>query len=153
MNNWIHNKFQTGCQGLHYAAQEGFLDLVKTLIEEGAHVNCFDQVRKCKSTIEQFNISYGGFKSPFWPVEQYFTRILIWILNATSLCKTNTVCLLLCCPKNIFIFDFMFTLWSLKPCSKTNCAYIHMYANFFLAYHRSFTNLQGRLIIYFQWVN
>lgn len=92
----------------------------------------------------------GGFKSPFWPVEQYFTRILIWILNATSLCKTNTVCLLLCCPKNIFIFDFMFTLWSLKPCSKTNCAYIHMYANFFLAYHRSFTNLQGRLIIYFQ---
>lgn len=28
-----------------------------------------------------------------------------------------------------------------------------MYANFFLAYHRSFTNLQGRLIIYFQWVN
>lgn len=95
----------------------------------------------------------GGFKSPFWPVEQYFTRILIWILNATSLCKTNTVCLLLCWPKNIFIFDFMFTLWSLKPCSKTNCAYIHMYANFFLAYHRSFTNLQGRLIIYFQWVN
>lgn len=28
-----------------------------------------------------------------------------------------------------------------------------MYAKFFLAYHRSFTNLQGRLIIYFQWVN
>lgn len=38
----IHYKDKTGCQGLHYAAQEGFLDLVKTLIEEGAHVNCFD---------------------------------------------------------------------------------------------------------------
>lgn len=80
----------------------------------------------------------GGFKSPFWPVEQYFTRILIWILNATSLCKTNTVCLLLCCPKNIFIFDFMFTLWSLKPCSKTNCAYIHMYANFLFSISQKF---------------
>lgn len=94
----------------------------------------------------------GGLNHHFG-LEQFFTCILIWILNATSLCKTNTVCLLLCWPKNIFIFDFMFTLWSLKPCSKTNCAYIHMYANFFLAYHRSFTNLQGRLIIYFQWVN
>lgn len=39
----IHYRDKTGCQGLHYAAQEGFLDLVKTLIEEGAHVNCFDQ--------------------------------------------------------------------------------------------------------------
>lgn len=55
----MHIEFQTGCQGLHYAAQEGFLDLVKTLIEEGAHVNCFDHVRKCKSIVEQFNISQG----------------------------------------------------------------------------------------------
>lgn len=38
----LQYKDKTGCQSLHYAAQEGFLDLVKTLLEQGAHVNCFD---------------------------------------------------------------------------------------------------------------
>ncbi|XP_048753803.2 uncharacterized protein LOC125665215 isoform X3 [Ostrea edulis] len=38
----IHYKDKVGSQCLHYAAQEGFLDIVKLLLEEGAHVNCFD---------------------------------------------------------------------------------------------------------------
>ncbi|XP_062591473.1 uncharacterized protein LOC134252956, partial [Saccostrea cucullata] len=38
----IHHKDKIGCQCLHYAAQEGLIEIVNLLLEAGAHVNCFD---------------------------------------------------------------------------------------------------------------
>ncbi|XP_048753811.2 uncharacterized protein LOC125665218 isoform X2 [Ostrea edulis] len=38
----IHYRDKVGSQCLHYAAQEGLLDIVKLLLDEGARVNCFD---------------------------------------------------------------------------------------------------------------
>lgn len=50
--------FKVGSQCLHYAAQEGLLDIVKLLLDEGARVNCFDHVRMQLSGQSVYRGSY-----------------------------------------------------------------------------------------------